>query len=107
MMAFMQYAMQIIMSFLMIAMIAIMLPRASVAANRVYEIIETKPTIQDPTNPIALDESKKGLVEFNHVSFAYPGANEPVLKMLILSLNQDKQQHLSVQRVQENQRLLI
>ena len=80
MMAFMQYAMQIIMSFLMIAMIAIMLPRASVAANRVYEIIETKPTIQDPTNPIALDESKKGLVEFNHVSFAYPGANEPVLK---------------------------
>ena len=80
MMAFMQYAMQIIMAFLMIAMIAIMLPRASVAANRVYEIIETKPTIQDPTNPIALDESKKGLVEFNHVSFAYPGANEPVLK---------------------------
>ena len=59
MMAFMQYAMQIIMAFLMIAMIAIMLPRASVAANRVYEIIETKPTIQDPTNPIALDESKK------------------------------------------------
>ena len=48
MMAFMQYAMQIIMAFLMIAMIAIMLPRASVAANRVYEIIETKPTIQDP-----------------------------------------------------------
>lgn len=80
MMAFMQYAMQIIMSFLMIAMIAIMLPRASVAANRVYEIIETKPTIQDPTNPKALDESKKGLVEFNHVSFAYPGASEPVLK---------------------------
>ena len=80
MMAFMQYAMQIIMSFLMIAMIAIMLPRASVAANRVYEIIKTKPTIQDPTNPIALDECKKGLVEFNHVSFAYPGANEPVLK---------------------------
>ena len=80
MMAFMQYAMQIIMAFLMIAMIAIMLPRASVAANRVYEIIETKPTIQDPTNRIALDECKKGLVEFNHVSFAYPGANEPVLK---------------------------
>ena len=62
MMAFMQYAMQIIMAFLMIAMIAIMLPRASVAANRVYEIIETKPTIQDPTNPVALDESKKDLL---------------------------------------------
>lgn len=46
----------------MIAMIAIMLPRASVAANRVYEIIETKPTIQDPTNPVALDESKKDLL---------------------------------------------
>ncbi len=79
MMAFMQYAMQIIMSFLMIAMIAIMLPRASVAANRVYEIIDTKPSIEDPKNPIAFDENKKGLVEFNDVSFCYPGAHEPVL----------------------------
>lgn len=79
MMAFMQYAMQIIMSFLMIAMIAIMLPRASVAANRVYEIIETEPKIIDPQNPKSFDESQKGYVEFNNVSFQYPGAHEPVL----------------------------
>ena len=61
MMAFMQYEMQIIMAFLMIAMIAIMLPRASVAANRVYEIIETKPTIQYLLKPVhsPLDKQMK------------------------------------------------
>ncbi len=80
MMAFMQYAMQIIMSFLMIAMIAIMLPRASVAADRVYEVLSMEPKIVDPQEPKAFDESKKGLVEFNNVTFRYPGANEPVLE---------------------------
>lgn len=80
MMAFMQYAMQIIMSFLMIAMIAIMLPRASVAADRIYEVISMEPRILDPENPKSFDETKKGLVEFNNVSFKYPGANEAVLE---------------------------
>lgn len=79
MMAFMQYAMNIIMSFLMIAMISIMLPRASVAAERIYEVLSTKPTILDPKTPKAFDENKKGLVEFDHVTFKYPGASEPVL----------------------------
>lgn len=80
MMAFMQYAMQIIMSFLMIAMIAIMLPRASVAANRIYEVLSTETKIKDPENPKGFDESKKGLVEFKNVTFKYPGANEAVLE---------------------------
>lgn len=80
MMAFMQYAMQIIMSFLMIAMIAIMLPRASVAANRIYEVLSTETKIKDPENPKEFDESKKGLVEFKNVTFKYPGANEAVLE---------------------------
>lgn len=80
MMAFMQYAMQIIMSFLMIAMIAIMVPRASVAAGRIYEVIATEPKIVDPEEPMPFINSKKGLVEFKNVSFQYPGAHEPVLE---------------------------
>ena len=80
MIAFMQYAMQIIMSFLMIAMIAIMLPRASVAANRIYEVLSMEVKISDPKNPEAFDENKKGLVEFKNVTFKYPGANEAVLE---------------------------
>lgn len=76
----MQYAMQIIMSFLMIAMISIMLPRASVAADRIYEVISMEPKIVDPKEPKAFIESKKGLVEFNNVTFKYPGANEAVLE---------------------------
>ena len=60
-------------------MIAVMLPRASVAANRVAEVLETEPTIENPEQPMAFDEDKKGLVEFKHVSFKYPGADEPVL----------------------------
>lgn len=80
MMAFMQYSMQIIMSFVMIAMIFVMLPRASVACDRVFEILETQPEVQDPLQTLPFDETKKGLVEFDHVSFAYPGAEENVLE---------------------------
>ncbi|MDD8048961.1 MAG: ABC transporter ATP-binding protein [Thomasclavelia sp.] len=80
MMAFLQYIMQIVMSFLMIAMIAIMLPRGSVAAKRIYEVLSTEPKIIDPASPKAFDESKKGLLEFKNVSFSYPGAKEPVLE---------------------------
>ena len=79
MMAFIQYAMQIIMSFLMIAMIAIMLPRASVSGQRVYEVLSTEPAIEDPKAPKAFDDSQKGYVDFDHVTFNYPGADEPVL----------------------------
>ncbi|WP_443626360.1 ABC transporter ATP-binding protein, partial [Catenibacterium sp.] len=79
MMAFLQYAMIIVMSFLMVAMIAVMLPRASVAANRVAEVLNTEPTIENPVQITSFDEDKKGLIEFKHVSFKYPGADEPVL----------------------------
>lgn len=79
MMAFIQYAMQIIMSFLMITMMSIMLPRAGVAAGRIMEILDTKESIHNPENPQTPEKEEKGTVEFNHVSFAYPGAEEEVL----------------------------
>lgn len=79
MMAFIQYTMQIIMSFLMICMISIMLPRAAVAAERVDEILTSRTAIEDPKTPEKLEESRKGEVKFDHVSFRYPGAEEDVL----------------------------
>lgn len=80
MIAFMQYAMQIITSFLMIAMIAIMLPRASVAADRIYEVLSMKPKIVDPKEAKSFNNDKRGLVEFKNVTFKYPGAHEAVLE---------------------------
>ena len=79
MMAFIQYAMQIIMSFLMITMISIMLPRANVAAKRINEVLTTVGTIEDPEVPERPAADVKGKVEFDHVSFAYPDAGENVL----------------------------
>ena len=79
MMAFIQYTMQIVMSFLMISMVSIMLPRASVSANRINEILETEEAIQKSKEPKKLDASKKGLVEFKNVSFRYPDSDEEVL----------------------------
>lgn len=79
-MAFIQYTMQIIMSFLMISMVSIMLPRASVSAHRIEEVIKTKPEIIDPVSPKQItDSSKKGYVEFKNVSFRYPNAEEDVI----------------------------
>lgn len=79
MMAFIQYTMQIIMSFLMICMVSIMLPRAAVAADRVDEILASKTAIEDPENPETLPAGSKGEVVFDHVNFRYPGAEEDVL----------------------------
>ena len=79
MMAFIQYTMQIVMSFLMISMVSIMLPRASVSANRINEILETDEVIKDSKEPIKLNPNKKGLVEFKNVSFRYPDSDEEVL----------------------------
>ena len=79
MMAFIQYTMQIIMGFLMLCMISIMLPRAAVAADRVDEILTSRTAIEDPKTPEKLEESRKGEVKFDHVSFRYPGAEEDVL----------------------------
>ncbi len=78
-MAFIQYAMQIIMAFLMITAISIMLPRANVAANRIDEVLKTEVSIQDPKDPVHPSEDVKGEIEFDHVSFAYPDAGENVL----------------------------
>lgn len=79
MMAFIQYAMQIIMSFLMITAISIMLPRANVAACRICEVLEMEPSVNDPEEPVMPDKQEKGTVEFDHVSFAYPEAGENVI----------------------------
>ena len=79
MMAFIQYTMQIIMAFLMICMISIMLPRAAVAAGRVDEVLTSETAIRDQEVQEHLPEEGKGLVEFDHVSFRYPGAGKDVL----------------------------
>ncbi len=79
MIAFIQYSIQIIMAFMMITMISIMLPRASAAAARVVEVLNTEPSIQDPENPESFDPAYRGYVEFKNVSFRYPGAQEDVL----------------------------
>lgn len=79
MMAFIQYAMQIIMAFLMIAGMSIMLPRASVSALRIEEVITTEEVIKDTTTPKKLQENKKGVLEFKNVSFKYPNADKDVI----------------------------
>ena len=80
MMAFMQYAMQIIMSFLMISMISILLPRAAVSAARVNEVLDTDIVLKDIESPKKFIESRKGYVEFKNVSFKYPDGDENVLE---------------------------
>lgn len=79
MMAFIQYAMQIIMSFLMLTMLSIIIPRASVSANRIFEVLDTQALIEDPKQSQAMIGEKKGYVEFRNVSFSYPGAEDEVL----------------------------
>ena len=78
-MAYIQYTMQIIMAFLMIGMMSIMLPRASVSAKRIMEIIETDIKVKDPVKELTIDKAKKGVVEFKQVCFRYPDANEDVI----------------------------
>jgi ATP-binding cassette subfamily B protein len=79
MMAFMQYAMQIIMSFMMISMMFIFVPRAAVSAGRIAEVLEVKNKINDSKQPKSFDTSKKGIVEFKNVYFKYEGAKEYAL----------------------------
>ena len=94
MMAFIQYAMQIIMAFLMITAMSIMLPRANVAAMRIVEILETENSLKEPEAPVHPSEEIKGTVEFAHVSFAYPDAGENVLTDI--SFKAEKGQTLAV-----------
>lgn len=79
-MAVIQYAMQVVMSFLMISMVFFMLPRASVSAGRIAEVLEKDITVNDPEKPKKFEKSKTGYVEFKNVSFSYPDANEKVLE---------------------------
>jgi ATP-binding cassette subfamily B protein len=79
MMAFIQYTMQIIFSFLILSMISVMLPRAAVSANRIEEVLKSETIIRDPETHKELPEKTKGVLRFNHVCFRYPGANEDVL----------------------------
>lgn len=79
MMAFMQYAIQIVFSFLMMSMTFIFLPRAAVSAGRIAEVLETEPVIADAPAPQSFPVPFQGTVEFRNVSFRYPGADEDVL----------------------------
>ncbi len=79
MMAFLQYAMQIVFSFLMLSMLFIILPRASVSADRIADVLETDLSITDPAAPKSLNGRFSGTVEFRNVSFRYPGADTDVL----------------------------
>ena len=79
MMAFMQYTMQIIMAFLMISMVSVILPRAMVSAQRIYEVWDIEIAIKDSNNILGFNKDEKGTVEFKNVSFKYPGANEEII----------------------------
>lgn len=78
-MAFMQYAMQVIMAFLMITMVAIMLPRANVSALRIHEVLSSNITVKDKEKTRDFSSNMRGVVSFKNVSFRYPGADEDVL----------------------------
>ncbi|NLJ73606.1 MAG: ATP-binding cassette domain-containing protein, partial [Firmicutes bacterium] len=78
MMAFLQYAIQILMSLVMFSMIFVMLPRASASAERINDVLNTVPAIRDPEQPI-IPERNEGVVQFENVTFSYPGAEAPVL----------------------------
>jgi len=79
MIAFMQYALQIVFAFLFLSFMFIILPRAAVSANRIADVLETEPAIQDPPQPRPFPAPFQGTVEFQHVSFRYPNAEEDVL----------------------------
>jgi len=80
MMAFLQYAMQVFFSFMMLSMLSIMIPRADVAAGRIAEVLETDTSIKDPEKPCSFPQPFVPKIEFRHVSFRYPGAEEYVLR---------------------------
>jgi len=80
MMAFLQYAMQIVMSFLMLSMAFIFVPRASVSAGRIHEVLKREGSIKNPSSPVTFQEKVRGRITFNKVSFKYPGADDYALK---------------------------
>lgn len=87
MMAFMQYAIQVITSFLMISIVFINIPRASVSVKRIVEVLKTEAKIKDPEKSIEVKKSKEALVEFKDVTFCYPDAKTPVLENISFTAN--------------------
>ncbi len=79
MMAFLQYAMQVVFSFLMMSLMFIILPRAAISGKRINEVLRVDPIIKDPEKPLSFDGKLRGKVEFRNVSFRYPNAEENVL----------------------------
>ena len=82
MMAFLEYAMQVIISFLLLSMVFIMVPRAAVSVKRVGEVLDTLPSIVDPPSPQQLPNDAMGKIEFKDVTFTYPDADLPVLSSI-------------------------
>lgn len=82
MIAYLQYAMHVVMSFMFISIVLIMLPRAAVSGDRIAEVLETQPVIRDPEHPADArgDAGRRGTVEFRDVGFSYPGAETPTLR---------------------------
>ena len=85
MMAFMQYAMQIVMAFLMMSMMFIFLPRAAVSGDRIADVLETEVEIKDPEAPKTFEQPVRGKIEFRDVSFRYPDAKEDVIQDISFS----------------------
>jgi ATP-binding cassette subfamily B multidrug efflux pump len=85
MMAFMQYAMQIVMAFLMMSMMFIFLPRAAVSGDRIADVLETEVEIKDPQAPKTFEQPVRGKIEFRDVSFRYPDAKEDVIQNISFS----------------------
>jgi ATP-binding cassette subfamily B protein len=79
MIAFMQYALQVVMSFLMMSIMFIMIPRAAVSADRIADVLETETSVKDPENPKTFGQQFNGRIEFQHVTFRYPGAEADIL----------------------------
>ncbi|CAI6054233.1 ABC transporter ATP-binding protein [Cohnella sp. JJ-181] len=79
-MAFLQYAMQIMFSMLMLSMMFVMVPRASASAVRINEVLDMSPVVNDAPHALAGRSGSKGVVEFDDVTFSYPGAEQPALK---------------------------
>lgn len=86
MMAFLQYAMHVVMSFMMVSVTFFMIPRSMVSVKRIKEVLDTPLTIKDPDKPIKLPE-KNGILAFNDVYFKYPGAEEYVLEDISFQAN--------------------
>jgi ATP-binding cassette subfamily B multidrug efflux pump len=79
MMAFLQYAMQILFALLMASLLLIMVPRAQASAERINQVLATKPGMEDPERPRQPDPDTRGSIEFRDVTFSYPGAERPAL----------------------------